>query len=113
MEWGDPLTSWWSATCLARGNECPLLAAVMGWLPVQGLCGPEHTRRSLWKAHYVQQIKDHCRLLERGRKYNERLQQAREVLHGKVDPSTGKPLYQPQTCRAPKFARNPAGGRTR
>lgn len=26
-----------------------------------------------------------------------------------MDPATGKPLYQPQTCRAPKFARNPDG----
>ena len=28
-----------------------------------------------------------------------------------VDPATGKPLYQPQTCRAPRFARNPEGER--
>lgn len=49
------------------------------------------------------------RLLERGRRYNEKLERAREVLHGGVDPSTGKPLFRPQTCRAPKFERNPAG----
>eukprot|EP00887_Chlorella_sp_A99_P002366 scaffold10.g2366.t1 len=50
-----------------------------------------------------------ARLLERGRRYQERLAAAQEALAHPVDPATGRPLFQPETCRPPRFQRKPEG----
>ena len=51
-----------------------------------------------------------CSLLERGRKYQEKLQQAqREAEVAPRDASTGRLLFQPKTFRAPHYDRNPEG----
>ena len=51
------------------------------------------------------------RLLERGRKYAEKLAAAqRQAAEAPRDAATGRPLFQPKTHRAPQWERNPEGG---
>lgn len=51
------------------------------------------------------------RLLDRGRKYAEKLAAAqREVEDAPRDAATGRPLFCPKTHRAPYYERNPEGG---
>lgn len=51
-----------------------------------------------------------CRLLERGRKYQEKLVAAqRQAAEAPRDAATGRPLFQPKTHRAPQYERNPEG----
>jgi hypothetical protein len=51
-----------------------------------------------------------CRLLEKGRRYQEKLQEAqrRQDEHPR-DAATGQPLFRPKTHRAPQWERNPEG----
>lgn len=50
------------------------------------------------------------RLLERGRKYQEKLAAAqRQAAEAPRDAATGRPLFQPKTHRAPQYERNPEG----
>ncbi|PRW39076.1 expressed ef-hand domain-containing isoform A [Chlorella sorokiniana] len=50
------------------------------------------------------------RLLERGRRYQEKLAAAqREAEEAPRDPATGRPLFQPKTYRPPSYDRNPDG----
>lgn len=50
------------------------------------------------------------RLLERGRRYQEKLAAAqREAEEAPRDPATGRPLFQPKTHRPPIYDRNPDG----
>ena len=49
------------------------------------------------------------RLLEAGRRYEGKLQAARQAAAGCIDPSTGRELYRPQTCRPPHFSRKAEG----
>lgn len=53
-----------------------------------------------------------ARLQEHGRRYQAKLAAARAALVERpVDPATGRPLFQPETCRPPRFHRNPEGTR--
>jgi hypothetical protein len=49
------------------------------------------------------------RLLSRGRRYEARLDAARQEQAAPVDRATGRPLFQPETLRAPRTQRNPGG----
>ncbi|KAL4440425.1 hypothetical protein ABPG75_003426 [Micractinium tetrahymenae] len=50
------------------------------------------------------------RLLERGRRYQEKLTEAqRQAEEAPRDPATGRPLFKPKTYRAPQWERNPEG----
>lgn len=52
-----------------------------------------------------------CRLLEKGRRYQEKLQEAqRRQEEQPRDAATGQPLFRPKTHRAPQWERNPEGG---
>ncbi len=51
-----------------------------------------------------------CRLLERGRKYQEKLQQVQRMQDEQPrDAATGQPLFRPKTHRPPQYSRNPDG----
>ena len=51
-----------------------------------------------------------ARLLERGRRYREKLEAAqRQAEEAPCDAATGRPLFQPKTHRAPQYERNPEG----
>jgi hypothetical protein len=51
-----------------------------------------------------------ARLLERGRRYREKLEAAqRQAEEAPCDAATGRPLFQPKTHRAPHYERNPEG----
>ena len=53
-----------------------------------------------------------ARLLDRGRRYRQKLEVARDALeHRPVDSHTGRPLFRPATCRPPRFQRKPEGER--
>lgn len=53
-----------------------------------------------------------ARLLERGRRYQEKLADAqRQAEKAPRDPANGQLLFKPKTFRAPQWERNPEGGR--